>query len=300
MADTERINAICEVAGVAEIDDLSDGFHTFRQLYYQRMILFAAIVKQNKDRAWKSLRHEDGELCFGGGWFIVGIDTPEGSYTYHYENMYFDLFDCEILDYGKHWDGHTEKDVTRLLSLQDVTDINVGNIISRQAAIDAVDAIGHIATMPDGDKCVRRSAVKYTLSMLPPAQPEERTEKRTETYACDLISRQAAIDLLSDYANTVSLDEKLNVSARIAIQIGITNCIGIVNHNIPSVQPERKKGKWKFEKMKHIINGEVRDAIICSECDSGYFRYDISDNTVQNIPNFCPNCGADMRGGQDE
>lgn len=119
MTDTERerINAICEVAGVAEIDDLSDGFHTFRQLYYQRMMLFATIVKQNKDKAWKSLRHEDGELCFGGGWFIVGIDTPKGSYTYHYENKYFDLFDCEILDYGKHWDGHTEKDVTRLLSL---------------------------------------------------------------------------------------------------------------------------------------------------------------------------------------
>jgi len=119
MSDTERerINAICEVAGVAEIDDLSDGFHTFRQLYYQRMMLFAVIVRQNKDKAWKSLRHEDGELCFGGGWFIVGIDTPEGSYTYHYEDNYYSLFDCEELERGKHWDGHTEKDVTRLLSL---------------------------------------------------------------------------------------------------------------------------------------------------------------------------------------
>ena len=119
MSDTElkRRKAICEAAHVDEIDDVSDGFHTFRQLYYQRMMLFATIVKQNKDKAWKSLRHEDGELCFGGGWFIVGIDTPKGSYTYHYENKYFDLFDCEILDYGKHWDGHTEKDVTRLLSL---------------------------------------------------------------------------------------------------------------------------------------------------------------------------------------
>ena len=119
MTDTEikRRKAICEAAHVDEIDDVSDGFHTFRQLYYQRMILFAAIVKQNKDKAWKSLRHEDGEYCFGGGWFVVGIDTPEGSYTYHYENKYFNLFDCEILDYGKHWDGHTEKEVTRLLSL---------------------------------------------------------------------------------------------------------------------------------------------------------------------------------------
>ena len=119
MTDTEmkRRKAICEAAGVKEIDDVSDGFHTFRQLYYQRMMLFAVIVKQNKEKAWKSLRHEDGELCFGGGWFIVGIDTPEGSYTYHYEDNYYSLFDCEELECGKHWDGHTEKDVTRLLSL---------------------------------------------------------------------------------------------------------------------------------------------------------------------------------------
>jgi len=174
MTDTERerINAICEVAGVAEIDDLSDGFHTFRQLYYQRMMLFATIVKQNKDKAWKSLRHEGGELCFGGGWFIVGIDTPKGSYIYHYENKYFDLFDCEILDYGKHWDGHTEKDVTRLLSLPDVPDINDGDIISRQAAIDA---IGNYLKK-DGDQIVIADVVDAAVAIgrLPSAQPEQR------------------------------------------------------------------------------------------------------------------------------
>lgn len=117
-AEQKRINAICEMAHIDDISDLSDGYHTFRQLYYQRMILFAALVKQNRDKAWKSLRHEDGELCFGGGWFIVGIDTPKGSYTYHYEDAYFSLFDCEELERGKAWDGHTEKDVVRLLSLE--------------------------------------------------------------------------------------------------------------------------------------------------------------------------------------
>jgi len=99
------------------IGDLSDGYHTFNGLYHQRLMLFAALVKAYKEKAWKSHRHEDGELCFSGGWFIVGIDTPEGSYTYHYEDKYYDLFDCEELPVGKHWDGHTEKDVTRLLSL---------------------------------------------------------------------------------------------------------------------------------------------------------------------------------------
>ena len=119
MTDTEikRLQAICEVANVDDIEDLSDGFHTFNDLYEQRMYLFAALVKTHKDKAWKSMRHEDGEMCFGGDWFIVGIDTPTGSYTYHYGIKYWDVFDCQILKTAKHWDGHTEKDVTRLLSL---------------------------------------------------------------------------------------------------------------------------------------------------------------------------------------
>lgn len=180
MTDTERerITAICGIAGVTEIDDLSDGFHTFRQLYYQRMILFATIVKQNKDKAWKSLRHEDGELCFGGGWFVVGIDTPDGSYTYHYENKYFDLFDCEILDYGKHWDGHTEKDVTRLLSLpkeQLSCEGTTSDTISRQQAIDRFNVIRPVD--PKKDEYTKGIDVGIAMCIVavkdqPSAQPE--------------------------------------------------------------------------------------------------------------------------------
>ena len=120
MTDTEqaRREAICKAAGVNEIGKVSDGFHTFNGLYEQRMILFAALVKAYRDKAWKSYRHEDGEYCFGGGWFIVGIDTPEGIYTYHYENKYWNMFDCADLPRSKHWDGHTEADAeTRLMSL---------------------------------------------------------------------------------------------------------------------------------------------------------------------------------------
>ena len=119
MTGTEfkKRKAICDIAGIDDIGDLSDGYHTFNELYYQRLILFAALVKQNKERSWKSFKHEDGEYCFGGGWFIVGIDTPEGSYTYHYESKYYFLFDCEELECSKHWDGHIDKDVVRLLSL---------------------------------------------------------------------------------------------------------------------------------------------------------------------------------------
>lgn len=99
------------------IGEMSDGYHTFNGLYYQRMVLFAALVNAHNDKAWKSWKHEDGNPCFDGGWFIVGLDTPQGSYTYHYEDKYWNWFECEELPVAKHWDGHTEEDVTRLLSL---------------------------------------------------------------------------------------------------------------------------------------------------------------------------------------
>lgn len=110
-------SAVAETNG--DMGEVSDGYHTFNQLYHQRAVLFATIVKQNKEKAWKSWKHEDGKFCFDSNkeWFIVGVDTPEGSYTYHYEKKYWDLFDCVELEHGKFWDGHTEEDVTRLLSL---------------------------------------------------------------------------------------------------------------------------------------------------------------------------------------
>ena len=99
--------------------DLSDGYHTFNELYYQRAVLFAVIVNEHPKISWKSFKHFDGNYCFdsAGEWFIVGIETPAGSYRYHFEKKYWDLFKCEVLETGKSWDGHTEKDVIRLFSL---------------------------------------------------------------------------------------------------------------------------------------------------------------------------------------
>lgn len=112
------LDEVCKEFNISDIGEFSDGYHTFNSLYHQRAMLFATIVNAHPDISWKSLRHEDGELCFGGGWFIVGIDTPAGQYTYHYEtNKYWDFFDCPVLEKGKHWDGHTDADVDRLLSL---------------------------------------------------------------------------------------------------------------------------------------------------------------------------------------
>lgn len=113
------IRSFLEASGLKDVDigEISDGFHTFNSLYRQRLILFAALCNTYSELAWKSKRHFDGEVPFGGGWFIVGINTPEGQYTYHYELKDWDLFKCQELECAPQWDGHTDADVERLLSL---------------------------------------------------------------------------------------------------------------------------------------------------------------------------------------
>ena len=114
------IEDVCKEFNLEDIGDLSDGFHTFNQLYHQRAVLFACIVNTHPDISGKSLAQEDGKCCFDsdGKWFIVWIKTPEGYYSYHYETeKYWNLFKCPIYKTSPHYDGHTEEDVTRLLSL---------------------------------------------------------------------------------------------------------------------------------------------------------------------------------------
>lgn len=95
--------------------DLSDGYHTYNELYHHRMILFSIICNQNKLISWKSKLHADGTMF--DNFFIVGIDTPKGQFTYHYHIDNWDLFDVLELPNAPEYDGHTPDDVTRLYSL---------------------------------------------------------------------------------------------------------------------------------------------------------------------------------------
>ncbi|UGO50987.1 hypothetical protein PQE70_gp134 [Bacillus phage vB_BanS_Nate] len=100
---------------LTKVGEFSDGYHTFNELYYHRMILFKVICHMHPDKAWKSWKHSDGTMFDGS--FIVGITTPEGQYTYHYKEDNYDKFKVKELDFAPEYDGHQPKDITRLLSL---------------------------------------------------------------------------------------------------------------------------------------------------------------------------------------
>lgn len=97
-------------------NDISDGSHTFGDLYFHRAVLFAALLKAYPDKSWRSKVQSDGHGF--PGYFLCGIQTPEGQYSYHYALGQWDLFEgVRELPESPAYDGHKPEDVTRLLSL---------------------------------------------------------------------------------------------------------------------------------------------------------------------------------------
>lgn len=124
---------INDIKPYADVSQLSDGYHTFAELYEFRKAYNAALFNILAEEVYggyggadpnpydvhKSWRHHDGELCFGGGWFVVVAMLPTGQISNHYEAKDWDLFKIPEAERAKYeFDGHTPQDVIdRLLKL---------------------------------------------------------------------------------------------------------------------------------------------------------------------------------------
>lgn len=108
---------------MSEVGQISDGFHTFDELYEHRSALFIALMRLKPFNSWYADEHEDGSMF--SGYFIAGINLPDGTITYHMKiNPWRGILEEPLsLSFGRlsrfqrapHWDGHTPADVvTRL------------------------------------------------------------------------------------------------------------------------------------------------------------------------------------------
>ena len=101
----------------------------------------------------------------------------------------------------------------------------------------------------------------------------------------DLIDRQKALDAIQQRADRVD-------SVYSAFWEGLIIAQDIVK-NLPSAEPERKKGTWiEYPDCLKYEDAYSDDQIACSAC---HHVFSILDNCTEEF-NFCPNCGADMRG----
>lgn len=119
----EGVNNVIKNSGI-DTNEISDGYHTFGELYEHRITLFIALCRiiekdpqyQDSNYAiWKSKKHSDhSEL---DGWFILGIGRyVSEQITYHLPISKWEecLFATE-LDAAPIWDGHTSNDVLERL-----------------------------------------------------------------------------------------------------------------------------------------------------------------------------------------
>lgn len=107
---------------------VSDGYHTFDELYEHRYVLFCTLAfgMRSELYTWKSRRHWiEGELQdVWPGYFVAGIrlDPEEAApgeigkmITYHLPIEFWDLFYGVEEETPPPHDGHTSKDVIQRL-----------------------------------------------------------------------------------------------------------------------------------------------------------------------------------------
>lgn len=142
---------------------------------------------------------------------------------------------------------------------------------------------------------------------LPSAQPERKSVtinadpneiKVTNCNYKDTIYRQAVLDGIEELKRSPWYQGEGYAVRKDAVEIVEQLCV----KNIPSAQPERKKGKWIGEERQRLID-ETDDGCVymtdtwwyCSECGNskGYVGHKPEDK-------YCNECGADMRGEQYE
>lgn len=100
----------------------------------------------------------------------------------------------------------------------------------------------------------------------------------------DLIDRQQAIDAIRNIkAIKGTSDDKILLIDKAEAQTELMM--------LPSTEPVRMKGKWV-----HCDDGSI--SYRCSLC--GKHQYGNYSEIFSGEFYFCPNCGADMRGEEDE
>ena len=116
------IAEINEQIKAVDTNQVSDGYHTFGELYDHRITIFKALARlaDNETTApvWRSKAHSDGSVW--DGWFILGINKEAGKQiTYHLPTSEWNSCDfAQTLDKAPDWDGHTSANVLQRLKDQ--------------------------------------------------------------------------------------------------------------------------------------------------------------------------------------
>lgn len=173
--------------------------------------------------------------------------------------------------------GYQMKRLTRMIIAVGEVEKKMNDLISRQKAIDAIKTSRYLVDAME--KIIR----------LPSAQPEldewctDCKEYDQERHCCPRFTRviKTTVDELKQAAQT-----EPDVVCHCNVKENAELIAKILDDDIDGkvfAMPERKTGHWEIYTISMIDGEDCR----CSECGSGGVPY----------WNYCPQCGADMRGG---
>jgi hypothetical protein len=117
MTTVEHVNEfIKEVILPDQVGKISDGYHTFDELYDHRIAIYISLCKALSFHfgdydIWRTKVHSDASVM--EGWFLLGIFKESGKQiTYHLPlEKWRDTEFAETLMIAPMWDGHTPEDV---------------------------------------------------------------------------------------------------------------------------------------------------------------------------------------------
>lgn len=161
---------------------------------------------------------------------------------------------------------------------------NMGDLISRQAAIDAVEESRRLNHHQDGkEACAHEYEHRHFLKILMEL-PSVQSELSMEI--------QEILNYLDTTLHPIISPEHWDVYSELHDMISA----------LPSVQPEPKTGKWI--KVYGFATPGGDPVWRCSECGKGLHVYGIEASTygadiAEHQWVSCPNCGADMREERD-
>lgn len=93
--------------------EVSDGYHTFNELYEHRHVLFVwlcrAIENNPLIRSYKTRKSNDGKADYEG-YFIAWIEFSGGQISYHLPNEYWDLLPITEKERYDSYDDHSSKE----------------------------------------------------------------------------------------------------------------------------------------------------------------------------------------------
>jgi hypothetical protein len=118
----------------------------------------------------------------------------------------------------------------------------------------------------------------------------EKAQLSQQGTTSDLISRMETVEHLRRVLDATVPITDYDEGYVDGVEFGISTV-----STMPTIQPERKKGEWLPDN-----NNAYEMRFVCSCCKESEVVPTIGFTKYKTLWDFCPNCGADMRGEKDE